>query len=188
MKKGWLRQKSGLRGGLGRFVTSNETNFDDHAELPMTIPQPSKLFNEGTDWDGYALDSNCIDWMFETPVETEVNIVIGWLIPEIVWHVGIRTTPLERPYDTFSGCPTVEPTLRGKALLDIGTQRKCIGNESEKAVFGPISSGYRIVVCKRYEGDSDPESTLGIIGYIFGGYESPMNWKNFFTVNQLRRD
>ena len=37
--------------------------------------------------------------------------------------------------------------------------------------------------CKRYEGDSDLESTLGIIDYIFGGSELSMDWRDFsFTI------
>jgi len=93
----------------------------EHIELPMAniVDQPTPLFNKETDWDGYVLDSNCIAWMFEMSMDTDVIMVIMRFIPEVVWYAGIRTTSLERLYDTVlecfdrsSGRPVVIPKLR----------------------------------------------------------------------------
>ena len=189
--------KSGNPYGLGRFGTFDGNNFGDHIELHMTglSDQPPPLFNKETDWQGYVLDSNCIAWMFEMSMDSDVIMAIMRFIPEVVWHAGIRTIPLERLYDTVlecfdrsSGGPVVIPKLRNKAylsakaLLHLAIQRKCIGDESDKAMFKSISSRHPIMGSKHYEEDSDLESTLGIIDRVFGDYE-PIYWQNFsFTV------
>jgi hypothetical protein len=157
--------------------------------------QPPPLFNKETDWNGYVLDSNCIAWMFEMSMDADVIMAIMRFIPEVVWHAGIRVTPLERLYDTVlkcfnrsSGHPVVIPRLRNKAylsakaLLHLTIQRKCIGDESDKAMFKSIMNRHPVMGSKHYEDDSDLESTLGIIDRIFGDFE-PMYWENFsFTI------
>jgi len=75
----------------------------------------------------------------------------------------------------------VIPKLRDKAYLSSKTlfhltiQRKCIGDESNRAVFKSISSRHSIMGSKHYEGDSDLETTLGIVDSIFGDFE-PVYW------------
>jgi len=140
--------------------------------------QPSPLFNKETDWAGFALDSNCIAWMFEISMDSDVIMAIMRFIPEVVWHVEIKTTPLERLYDTVlecfdrsSGRPVVIPRLSAKALLHLAVQRKCIGDESDKAMFKSICSRHPVMGSKHYEGDSDLEATLGIIDRVFGDFE-----------------
>ena len=194
-KKKQARPKSGVS-GLGRFGTFDGSNVGDHIELLMaSSDHPSPLFNKETDWQGYVLDSNCIAWMFEMSMDSDVIMAIMRFIPEVVWHAGINTTPLERLYDTVlecfdrsSGRPVVIPKLRnkaylsGKALLHLAIQRKCIGDESDKAMFKSISSRHPVMGSKHYEGDSDLEATLGIIDRVFGDSEQ-MHWQNFsFTV------
>ena len=119
-KKGLSRPKSGGPYGFGRFGTFDGAGME-HIELPMAniVDQPTPLFNKETDWDGYVLDSNCIAWMFEMSMDTDVIMVIMRFIPEVVWYAGIRTTSLERLYDTVlecfdrsSGRPVVIPKLR----------------------------------------------------------------------------
>ena len=171
----------------------------DHVELAIVgaAGQQVPLFTKEIDWHGYVLDSNCIVWMFEMSMCAEVMLAIMKLIPEIVWHSGIRTTPLERLYDTVlecfdhsSGHPVLIPDLRNKAylgakaLLHLAIQRQCIGNESDKAIFTSISSRHLAIGSGRYEGDSDLESTLGVIDCIFGDYQGEgMNWQTFsFSV------
>jgi len=182
---------------LGRFGTFDGSSFGDHIELPMAgAPnQPPPLFNKETDWNGYVLDSNCIAWMFEMSMDADVIMAIMRFIPEVVWHDGIQVTPLERLYDTVlkcfnrsSGHPVVIPRLRNKAylsakaLLHLTIQRKCIGDESDKAMFKSIMNRHPVMGSKHYEDDSDLESTLGIIDRIFGDFE-PMYWENFsFTI------
>jgi hypothetical protein len=160
----------------------------------MVHPTSHPLFNKETDWDGYVLDSNCIAWMFEMSMDADVIMAIMRFIPEVVWHAGIRTTPLERLYDTVvecfdrsSGRPVVIPKLRNKAylsakaLLHLAIQRKCIGDESDKPSSSPSRPAPNHGI-QHYEGDSDLESTLGIIDRVFGNFE-PMYWQNFsFTI------
>ena len=192
------RQNSGGPYGLGRFGTFDGNSIGDHIELAMAnaSEQPPPLFNKETDWNGYVLDSNCIAWMFEMSMDADVIMAIMRFIPEVVWHAGIRTTPLERLYDTVlecfdrsSGRPAVIPKLRNKAylsakaLLHLAIQRKCIGDESDKAMFKSISNRHPIMGYKHYEGDSDLESTLGIIDRVFGDFE-PMYWQNFSLSTQ----
>ena len=183
-----------------KFVGPDTPGVDtngDHVELAIVsaADQQAPLFTKEIDWHGYVLDSNCIVWMFEMSMCAEVMLAIMKLIPEIVWHSGIRTTPLERLYDTVlecfdhsSGHPVLIPDLRNKAylgakaLLHLAIQRQCIGNESDKAIFTSISSRHPVLGSGRYEEDSDLESTLGIIDRVFSDYED-MRWQTFsFSV------
>ena len=180
--------------GLGKFGTFDGNSMNDHVELPVAnvANQPPPLFNEENDWDGYVLDSSCIALMFKMSMDADVTMKF---IPEIAWHAGIQSIPLEKLYDTMFGCfdrsvgyPTAIPKLRNKAYLSakaflhVAIQRKCIGDESDNAVFESISSRHQIMGSKHYEADSDLESTLGIIDRVLGDFE-PMHWENFsFTV------
>ena len=154
---------------------------------------PAAFFDEDNNWGGHVLDSNCIAWMFEMPMGADAALDIMEFIPDVVWHSGIRTTPLERLYDTVleccdhsSGRPVVISKLKrkaylsAKALLHITIQRKCIGRESDNTVFDSISSRHRNLGSERYRGDSDLESALGIVDRIFNphGFER-MPWNEF---------
>ena len=170
----------------------------DHIELLIADPtkQLSPLFDKDTDWDGYTLDSKCIAWMFEKSMDADVIMAIMRFIPEVVWHADIQTIPLERLYDTVLECfdhstghPLVIPKLRdkaylsAKALVHLAIQRKCIGCESDETVFRSISRRHQII-SKDFKGDSNLESTLGIIDRVFRNSEPPpMSWHHFsFTA------
>ena len=116
-----------------------------------SLDQPSPLFNKQTDWHGYMLYLNCTAWMFKMLMESDLIMAIMRFVPEVIWYAVIWTTPLERFYDMVlkffdcsSGRPVVIPKLRNKAYLSAKTllviQRKCIDNESDKAVLKSISS------------------------------------------------
>ena len=64
------------------------------------------------------------------------------------------------------------------ALLHLAIQRKCIGDQSDKAVFKAISIKQPVMGSKHYKDDSDLESTLGIIDRVFGDFD-PMYWQDF---------
>ena len=192
-KKEQSRPKPDDPSDLRRFGTSDGNSFGDHFELSVVNPsdQPPPLFNKWTDWDGFVLDSNCIAWMFKMSMDMDVIMAIMRFIPEVVWHAGIRTTPLERLYDTVlkcfdhsSGHPTGVPKVKdeaylsAKALLHLAIQRKCISHKSDKAAFKSISSRHKRMCSKRCDGDSDLTSTLDIIDYVFGKPE-PICWKGF---------
>ena len=182
--------------GLRGFGAYGGHRFGDHLEIPMAnVPdQPPPLFNRETDLDDFVLDSKCITWMFDTSMDGDAAMAIMRFIPELVWHDGIRTTPLERIYDTVldrfdrsAGRLVLIPKLRdvtylgAKALLHLAIQRKCIGNESDKAIFKSISNRHIIMASGDF--DSDLEVTLGIIDRVFGDFK-PMHWQSFkFTLS-----
>jgi len=183
---------------LGRAGILDGSNTGDDIKL-LVVGQdhPSPLFNKGADRGGHVLDSNCIAWMFKMSMDSDVIVAIMRFIPDVVWHAGIRTTPLERLYDTVVEClgssngrPVITPKVRNKAylsakaLLHLAIQRQCIDDKSDKELFESISTRHRIMGPVDYEGgsESDLESTLGIIDRVFGRSE-PMDWKDFsFTV------
>ncbi|KAF9782346.1 hypothetical protein BJ322DRAFT_215753 [Thelephora terrestris] len=152
------------------------------AELAMeNLDLQYPLFNGKTDCQGFVLDSKCIAWMFKTSTDADVILAIMKFVPEVVWHHGIRAIPLDVLYDNVLECfsqshgkPVVIPSLRNKAylsakaLLHLVIQRKCIGNQSDEALFNSISTRHSTIGSHHYEGDSDLESTLGFIDRIFG--------------------
>jgi hypothetical protein len=158
----------------------------EHIALLAPTPhdQPTLLPNKGADWYGYLLDSNCITWMFEMPMDVDVTMAIARVIPEIVWHSGIRATPLEKVYNTFLQCfghsserkeSREKLYLCAKALLHMGIQQKCIGSESGNVVFQSISDRHRTVGSINCGKDWDLKSTLCMIDHVFN-ILTPMEW------------
>ena len=187
----------------------NDKNLSDHVELPMAYgPPPAPLFEKEADLGEYVLDSKCIARMFQMSIDADVSMAIMKFIPEIVWYAGIRTTPLEKLYDTVlecfdqsSGHPVVIPRfkekayLSAKALVHLAIQRKCIGNDSDKVAFESISNHRLIMGSEDCKGQSDLESTLGIIDRIFSvpgpmlpepTQPKPMQWANFSFTDEHR--
>jgi hypothetical protein len=188
MKKGWLGWKSGSLGN----------GSSGHNVLPVTNPpdQRSLVFDKVADWDDHAVDSECIAWMFEMPMDTDVTMVIAWFVLETTWHSGTRTSSLERLYDIVLGCfdrsfrylkpgSKEKAYLCAKALLHICIQCKYVGNESENAVFKSISRRYQILGSMGCGGNSDLESTLNIIDHVFGR-PGQMCWDNSSLTIQHR--
>ena len=152
-------------------------------QMPNPPDQPPPpLFEKGTDWDWdeCVLDSKCITRMFHMSTDADATTAIMRFIPEVVWYADIRTTPLERLYETVIECfdrspdyPVVIPKLKekaylsAKALVHLIIQRKCFSDESDKAVFESISNRHLIMGSEYCKGNSDLESTLGIIDRVF---------------------
>ena len=191
------RSRQNTGGPYNTAITVAGSGSVDHVELPIigSPDQLSPLFSKDTDWESYVLDSNCIVWMFEMSTDVDFIMAIMRFIPEVVWHAGIRTVPLEKLYDTLvkcfecsSGSHTVIPKLKdraylsAKAFLHLAIQRKCIGGESDK-IFASISRRHPAIRYKPQKGDSDLESTLSIITRVFGGSE-PIQWQDFsFSIS-----
>jgi hypothetical protein len=125
--------------------------------------------------------------MFEMPMDVDVTMAIARVIPEIVWHSGIRATPLEKVYNTLLQCFDHSPEhkesrektyLCAKALLHMGIQQKCIGSESGNAVFQSISRRHRTVGSTNCGKDWDLKSTLCMIDHVFN-VSTPMEWGRF---------
>ena len=181
--------------GLGQQPGNNF-----NANLPLAFVgspyAPPVLFGDEDDRKAYVLDSNCIAWMFDMSMDPDVILDIMKFIPEIIWHSGIPTTPLDKLYDTVlecfdysskSGSPVVpykfknKAYLSAKALLHLGIQRKCMGNESDAVAFDYILHEHRKNLGSRYfEGDSDLDSTLAMIDRIFVENNfNPIPWQDF---------
>ncbi|KAF9785314.1 hypothetical protein BJ322DRAFT_824007 [Thelephora terrestris] len=181
-----LRRKRGQRRRGPRRVAGpdrpDRNNEIDHFELYTDPPHlPPVLFDLGTDRYSHVLDAKCIVWTFETFTDSDIIPCITKFIPEIIWHNGIQTTPLERLYDTVvecfdhsSGKPVVASKLRdkayssAKALPHIAVQRKCMADESDAGVFAYISYRHAENIGSTYfKGDPDLDSTLGMIDRVF---------------------
>ena len=197
----WFRRtfcqiKKRLRPHPGQGLRTADRPND--VEFAMTCPfdHPPTSFHEGADWEGYVLDSNCIGWMFKRSTDPNVILDIIRFIPEVVWHAGIGTTPLEKLYDILVEC--LDPSdrsvvisefkdkayLSAKALLHVAVQRKCMGNELDEEAFESISRQHIPI---DYEGDPDLESTLGMIDRIFGpGNLEPIRWQKYSFTDSHR--
>ena len=171
----------------------------NHIVLPMwtLAADPDPLFSHREiDWDGYVVYSNCVIWMFEKPIEHDTVMAIVRFIPEIVWHSGIKTIPLEKTYDNLLECfddnlnsPTVlsrcrdRAYLSAKAVLHMIIQRRCLGNATDIEIFDSIAARHPRMGCWRYDEDSDLESTLCIIDIVLGAPMPTLEWQKLkFTI------
>ena len=153
-------------GGPHRLTGVDDPDWNDENENDqLTTVGPPVLVDQEPDWEGYVLDSKGIAWMFKMSMDPDVILAIVKFIPKIVWHNDIQTTPLEKLYDTTlecidnsSGSPVVAPKFRdkaylsAKALVHLGIQRKCMGNESDVAVFASISRRHTSIGSGHYGG------------------------------------
>ena len=109
--------------------------------------------------------------------------IVGF-IPEIIWHSEIKITPLERIYDSLLECLDDE-LLRcrdhaypgAKAVLHMIIQRKCLGGPADAAVFYSVAVRHLGMGHWRYAGDSDLESTLGLIDCVLGVGAQTLQWE-----------
>ena len=180
---------------LGGSGKADGNNLGEQIELTMFGPYEASppLLEKEADWEGFVLDSNCITWMSEKIVDEDAVQDIMKFIPEVVWHPGIRATPLKSLYDAVvecfdysSGRPVLISKLKqkaylsAKALLHVAVQRRCIDLESDRTAFDSISSRHHFMGSEIYKGNSDLESTLGIIDRVFKakGFEN-MPWGEF---------
>ena len=178
---------------VGSLGTSGGGNVGNHIQLAMLAHPPGQQLPPltGVGGDGSILDSECIVRIFEISTDTDVIQANMKFIPEIFWHPGIRTTPLERLYgavlecfDRSTGRLVVVPKLRNqaylgaKALLHLIIQRQCFGDGSDNPVLESISARHQVMGSVKYEGDSDLESTLSIIDHTLNKIE-PIRWLNF---------
>ena len=152
--------------------------------LPMwaLAADPDPLFSHrDTDWDGYVVYSDCITWMLEKPIEQDALKAVVGFVPEIVWHAGIKSVPLQKMYDTLLECfdersvpPVVlsryrdQAYLSAKAVLHVLVQRKCLGDNSDAAVSKAITAKHHALSPRFYANDGELESTLGVIDQVLG--------------------
>jgi len=140
------------------------------------------------DWSGCVSDSLCITWMFDRSIDSDEATVILDFVTEVVWHSGICEVPLAKVFEIFDKCfnhskgnATLIPRLcdraykAGRALVHLGVQRKCIGEEKGGPLEGlrGIRSSYSS--CSY---DDDLDSILNIVDRLFGTPQ-PINWTEF---------
>ena len=151
-------------------------------DIPLIFEQQS------IDWSGCISDSLCIIWTLDRSTDSDEALVILDFITEVVWHSGICEVPLANVFDIFDKCfdhskgtPTLIPRHRdraykaGRALVHIGVQRKCIGEEKSDPLEG--LRGTRGSYSSRSY-DSDLDSVLNVVDRLFGT-PHPINWTEF---------
>jgi hypothetical protein len=156
--------------------------FDECPTLPPISYQQS------IDWDGCVSDSLCIAWTFDRSIDPDEATVILDFITEVVWHSGICEVPLTNVFETFDKCfdysrgtATLIPRLRdraykaGRALVHLGVQRRCIGEEAGDPL-GVLRGPRRSYSSCSY--DSDLDSILNVVDRLFGN-PRPIDWKEF---------
>ncbi|KAF9785097.1 hypothetical protein BJ322DRAFT_807317 [Thelephora terrestris] len=167
---------------------------DDWGLEKMTIttdmaPPLSPIFDkEPIDWSGCVSDSLCIAWMFDRPIDSDEATVILDFITEVVWHSGICEVPFAKVFEAFDRCfdyskgsATLIPRLRdraykaGKALVHLGVQRKCIGEEISNPFegFSGTRGPYSL-----HSYDNDLDSILNIVDRLLGKPQ-PIDWSEF---------
>lgn len=196
-------------GGPDVLPEADEKGSSDQIEPLIMDPIPASLNFKKTELDDFVFDSNCIAWMFKMSTDGDVVLDIMRFIPEIVWHPGIQTTPMEKLYDVVldcfdrsSGRPVLISKLSdkayfsAKAFLHLAIHRGCMGDEVDATILGSIRKrhqniGYEVDAARLdsiqqrhqtvgYEGNSDLESTLGMIDRIFARDKCrPMRWDKF---------
>ena len=131
-------------------------------------------------------------------MDADVIVAMMMFIPAVDWHAGIWAILLERLYnaalecfDRSSGRPVVRKLrdkvyLSGETLFHLAILRKCIGDESDKAVFKSISSRHPVMGSKHYGEDSGLESTLDITDQVFNDFD-PMYWQNLSVFRSTLR-
>ena len=140
------------------------------------------------DWSGFISDSLCIAWMFDRSPDSEDAMVILDFTTEVVWHSGVCEVPLVNIFENFDKCfdyskgnPTLIPRLRdraykaGRALVHLGIQRKCIGEEKGDPLEGlrGIRGSY-----SSHSYDCDMDSILNIVDRLFGTSQT-IDWTKF---------
>ena len=158
-------------------------------ETGITSPPPSitPFFIQKNDLEGERLDARCIDRLLKMSTDADVVISIMDFIPEVLWHSGIKTVPLECIYNILIDCfdfsgahPVVIPKSRdmayvsARAFVHIELQRRCIAQHEEQGQdsWRALCVGHRLLSSADYGSDHDLAATLSMVdmtlGYDFG--------------------
>ena len=174
----------------------SEDGNAEKVEIVSADDVPLIFERQPIDWSGFISDSLCIAWMFDRSPDSDEAMLILDFTTEVVWHSGICEVPLVKVFEIFDKCfdyskgnPTLIPRLRdraykaGRALVHLGIQRKCIGEEKGdpleglRGIRGPYSS---------HSYDSDLDSILNIADRLFG-ISQPIDWTKFTFSEPHRR-
>lgn len=151
-------------------------------DIPLVFEQ------QPIDWSGCISDSLCITWMFDRSPDSDEAAVILDFVAEVVWHSGICEVPLADVFEIFDRCfrysegnPTLIPRLRdraykaGRALVHLGIQRRCIGEDERDPLEGlrGVRGAYSL---RSY--DNELDSVLNIVDRLFSTPQ-PIDWTEF---------
>ena len=133
---------------------------------------------QSIDWDGCVSDSLCIVWTFDRSIDADEAMVILDFITEVVWHSGICEVPSANVFEIFDKCfdyskgnAMLIPRLRdraykaGRALVHLGVQRRCIGEEGGDPLEGLRGTRGSY---SSHSYDDDLDSILNIMDRLFG--------------------
>ena len=169
---------------------------DDEKSEIISTEVPLIFERQPIDWSGFVSDSLCVNWMFDRSPDSDEATVILDFIAEVVWHSGICEVPLVNVFEIFDKCfnysrgsPTLIPRLRdraykaGRALVHLGVQRKCIGEE-EGDPFDGLRGTRGSYSSRSY--DNDLDSVLNLVDRLLGARQ-PINWtESTFTEPHQR--
>ena len=161
---------------------------DDEKSEIISTEVPLIFERQPIDWSGFVSDSLCVNWMFDRSPDSDEATVILDFIAEVVWHSDICEVPLANVFEIFDKCfnysrgsPTLIPRLRdraykaGRALVHLGIQRKCIGEE-EGDPFDGLRGTRGSYSSRSY--DNDLDSALNLVDRLLGARQ-PINWTEF---------
>jgi len=168
-------------------LISDDGNLEK-LEIVSSNDVPIIFEQQPIDLSGCVSDSLYITWMFDRPIDSDEATVILDFITEVVWHSGICEVPLAKVFEIFDRCfdhskgiPTLIPRLRdraykaGRALVHLGVQRKCIGEEMGDPLEG-LRGTRQSYSSRSY--DNDLDSILNIVDRLLGTPQ-PINWTDF---------
>lgn len=172
----------------GRRPSAFASDHESLEKVTVASEEPPISYQPSIDWDGCVSDSLCIAWVFDRPIDPDETTAIFDFITEVVWHSGICEVPLANVFEIFDKCfdyskgnPRLIPRLRdraykaGRALVHLGVQRRCIGEENGDPLEGLRGTRGYYSSCSY---DNDLDSILNIVDRLFGN-PRPIDWSKF---------
>ena len=166
----------------------SEDGYHEKLEIAFNHDVPLIFEQQPIDWSGFVSDSLCITWMFDRSPDSDEATVILDFITEVVWHSGICEVPLASVFEIFDKCfdhsrgsATLIPRLRdraykaGRALVHLGIQRKCIGEEKSDPFEG-LRVARGSYSSRSY--DNDLDSVLNLVDGLLGTRQL-IDWAEF---------
>ena len=176
-----------LRARLDLPLSMNGICRGHDLEANATTP----LFIQGTTAEGDKFDVRCIARMFVMSTDPDVVTSIMDVIPEVIWHSGIRNVPLKRIYEILMDCfdfsgphPAVNPKTRdvtylsARAFAHIALQRRCITQyeEDKQDSWKALCASHPLLSLTDYGSDSDLKTVLFMVDMTLG-YDNGFAWE-----------
>ena len=180
----WAPQFSMNTVGRGHALEANITALTCMAPSAIHFPWSiAPLFIQEVDAEGDRLDARCISRALVMSTDADVVTSIMDFIPEIIWHGGIKNTPLKRVYDILMNCfdssgpsPAVIPKSRdvayrsARAFVHIELQRRCITQyeEHKQDSWAALCEKHTPLSPTDYSNDPDLATVLLMVDVTLG--------------------